>query len=150
MWSGKRDTEQKAIVALSGSAAWNAGPLKREGKMFLHTNRPLQKRSCFLEIPPKTFAWNIQPFSLRSTFSRMGEGEEKKKKNEGKGEIKPGTYVCTIMVVVEERKNKNKKKVEERIVVKLRRKQRSRWNNAMFYAWRLTFPRNYASRNNGK
>lgn len=148
MWSGKRDTEQKAIVALSGSAAWNAGPLKREGKMFLHTNRPLQKRSCFLEIPPKTFAWNIQPFSLRSTFSRMGEG--KKKKNEGKGEIKPGTYVCTIMVVVEERRNKTKKKMEERIVVKLRRKQRSRWNNAMFYAWRLTFPRNYASRNNGK
>lgn len=70
------------------------------------------------------------------------------KKNEGKGEIKPGTYVCTI-VVVEEKKNK-KKKMEERIVVKLRQKQRSRWNNAMFYASRLTFPRNYASRNNGK
>lgn len=147
MWSGKRDTEQKAIVALSGSAAWNAGPLKREGKMFLHTNRPLQKRSCFLEIPPKTFAWNIQPFSLRSTFSRMGEGEEKKKRRRNQTR-----HVCMHdnSSGRGKEKQKQKKKVEERIVVKLRRKQRSRWNNAMFYAWRLTFPRNYASRNNGK
>lgn len=69
------------------------------------------------------------------------------KKTKEKDQIKPGTYVCTIVVVEEK---KNKKKMEERIVVKLRRKQRSRWNNAMFYASRLTFPRNYASRNNGK
>lgn len=141
MWSGKRDTEQKAIVALSDSAVWNAGPLKREGKMFLHTNQPLQKRSCFLEIPPKTFAWNIQPFSLRSTFSRM-EKKRRKRRNQTR-------HVC-----MHDRsgrgKEKQKKKMEERIVVKLRRKQRSRWNNAMFYASRLTFPRNYASRNNGK
>lgn len=41
-------------------------------------------------------------------FHEWGRG--RKKKNEGKGEIKPGTYVCTIMVVVEERRNKNKKK----------------------------------------
>lgn len=148
MWSGKRDTEQKAIVALSGSAAWNAGPLKREGKMFLHTNRPLQKRSCFLEIPPKTFAWNIQPFSLRSTFSRMGEGEKKKKRRKRRNQTR---HVCMHDNSSGRGKEKQKKKkVEERIVVKLRRKQRSRWNNAMFYAWRLTFPRNYASRNNGK
>lgn len=148
MWSGKRDTEQKAIVALSGSAAWNAGPLKREGKMFLHTNRPLQKRSCFLEIPPKTFAWNIQPFSLRSTFSRMGEGEKKKKRRKRRNQTR---HVCMHDNGSGRGKEKQKKKkVEERIVVKLRRKQRSRWNNAMFYAWRLTFPRNYASRNNGK
>lgn len=149
MWSGKRDTEQKAIVALSGSAAWNAGPLKREGKMFLHTNRPLQKRSCFLEIPPKTFAWNIQPFSLRSTFSRMGEGEKKKKRRKRRNQTR---HVCMHdnSSGRGKEKQKQKKKMEERIVVKLRRKQRSRWNNAMFYAWRLTFPRNYASRNNGK
>lgn len=148
MWSGKRDTEQKAIVALSGSAAWIAGPLKREGKMFLHTNRPLQKRSCFLEIPPKTFAWNIQPFSLRSTFSRMGEGEKKKKRRKRRNQTR---HVCMHDNGSGRGKEKQKKKkVEERIVVKLRRKQRSRWNNAMFYAWRLTFPRNYASRNNGK
>lgn len=149
MWSGKRDTEQKAIVALSGSAAWNAGPLKREGKMFLHTNRPLQKRSCFLEIPPKTFAWNIQPFSLRSTFSRMGEGEKKKKRRKRRNQTR---HVCMHDNGSGrgKEKQKQKKKMEERIVVKLRRKQRSRWNNAMFYAWRLTFPRNYASRNNGK
>lgn len=148
MWSGKRDTEQKAIVALSGSAAWNAGPLKRERKMFLHTNRPLQKRSCFLEIPPKTFAWNIQPFSLRSTFSRMGEGEKKKKRRKRRNQTR---HVCMHDNGSGRGKEKQKKKkVEERIVVKLRRKQRSRWNNAMFYAWRLTFPRNYASRNNGK
>lgn len=39
-------------------------------------------------------------------------------------------------------KEKQKERKKWRIVVKLRRKQRSRWNNAMFHARRLTFPRN--------
>lgn len=128
----ERDTEQKAIVALSDSE--RAGPLKREGKMFPHTNRPLQKR--FLRNSPRK---RLPEIFNRSAYAQ--HFHEWKKKKEGKGEIKPSTCACTTVVVVEGRRNKKKEK-KWRIVVKLRRKQRSRWNNAMFHARRLTFPRN--------
>lgn len=103
--------------------------------MFPHTNRPLQKR--FLRnSPPKNVCLKYSTVQLTLNIFTNG-----KKKKEGKGEIKPSTCACTTVVVVEGRRNKKKEK-KWRIVVKLRRKQRSRWNNAMFHARRLTFPRN--------
>lgn len=102
--------------------------------MFPHTNRPLQKR--FLRNSPRK---RLPEIFNRSAYAQ--HFHEWKEKKEGKGEIKPSTCACTTVVVVEGRRNKKKEK-KWRIVVKLRRKQRSRWNNAMFHARRLTFPRN--------
>ena len=130
----KRDTEQKAIVALSGPPAWNANPLEREGKAFRHTNPGNRFKSARVssKIPPKTFAWNIQPGSLCSTFFT----NEEEKTNEGKIKRAPRTLV----VGSKEGKTKVEERKRERsIVVKLRRKHRSRRNNTMFYARRLTF-----------
>lgn len=93
-------------------------------------------KSVSSEIPPENVCLKYSTVQLTLNIFTNG-----KKKKEGKGEIKPSTCACTTVVVVEGRRNKKKEK-KWRIVVKLRRKQRSRWNNAMFHARRLTFPRN--------
>lgn len=66
-------------------------------------------------------------------FHEWGRGRKKKKKRRKRRN--QTRHVCMHDNGSGRGKEKQKKKkVEERIVVKLRRKQRSRWNNAMFYA----------------
>lgn len=80
----ERDTEQKAIVALSDSE--RAGPLKREGKMFPHTNRPLQKR--FLRNSPRK---RLPEIFNRSAYAQHFHEWKKKK---GRKRRNQAEHVC--------------------------------------------------------